>query len=46
MLYVFFARTTDCPQVSSQMEKKTKVTMKRRTYFDEDDPDDNDDDLM
>lgn len=33
-------------QVSSKMEKKTKVTIKRRTYFDEDDPDDNDDDLM
>lgn len=33
-------------QVSSQMEKKTKVTIKRRTYFDEEDPDDNDDDLM
>lgn len=33
-------------QVSSQMEKKTKVTMKRKTYFDEQDSDDNDDDLM
>lgn len=35
-----------CMQVSSQMEKKTKVTIKRKTYFDEQDSDDNDDDLM
>eukprot|EP00752_Nemacystus_decipiens_P002480 g2333.t1 len=33
-------------QVSSQMEKKTKVTIKRKTYFDEQDSDDNDDDMM
>ncbi|CAM9221282.1 unnamed protein product [Laminaria digitata] len=33
-------------QVSSQMEKKTKVTIKRKTYFDDQDSDDNDDDLM
>ncbi|CAM9770767.1 unnamed protein product [Ascophyllum nodosum] len=33
-------------QVSSQMEKKLKVTIKRRTYFDDEDPDDNDDDLI
>ncbi|CAM9163561.1 unnamed protein product [Hapterophycus canaliculatus] len=33
-------------QVSSQMEKKTKVTIKRKTYFDEEDSDDNDDDMM
>lgn len=33
-------------QVNSQIEKKTKVTIKRRTYFDDEDPDDNDDDLM
>lgn len=33
-------------QVSTQMEKKTKVTMKRKTYFDDQDSDDNDDDLM
>eukprot|EP00903_Cladosiphon_okamuranus_P019717 g18119.t1 len=33
-------------QVSTQMEKKTKVTIKRKTYFDEQDSDDNDDDMM
>ncbi|CAM9194093.1 unnamed protein product [Choristocarpus tenellus] len=33
-------------QVSSKTEKKTRVTMKRREYFREEDSDDNDDDLM